>query len=60
MAIKNENFIVSKDIEWEAAAPGVQRQILAYNDDTMVVRVSFEAGRRWCQAQPSACPKLHD
>jgi len=44
MTRKNENFIVSKDIAWEAVAPGVQRQILAYNDDMMVVRVSFEAG----------------
>lgn len=38
------NFQYEKEIIWENAGDGVQRQIMAYNDDIMMVKVKFEKG----------------
>lgn len=37
-------FFLGSDIEWEATAEGVKRQILAVGTDLMLVRVDFQAG----------------
>lgn len=40
----SEVFIDSKDIEWEDLGGGLQRQMLGYNPDLMMVKVRFEKG----------------
>lgn len=35
-------FFKSEEVEWEQADIGITRQIIAYNDDLMLVSVSFE------------------
>ncbi len=37
-------FIHAKDIEWEAAGNGVERKILGYDDQVMMVYIRFEKG----------------
>jgi quercetin dioxygenase-like cupin family protein len=37
-------FQVSKEIPWEDAAPGIQRQVFGYDEKIMLVKVKFEAG----------------
>lgn len=38
------NFVFGDKTDWEVTGPGVKRQILAYDDQIMVVKVCFEAG----------------
>lgn len=40
----SEVFVKSKNVEWESAGDGVQRQILGFDDGIMLVRVVFEQG----------------
>lgn len=40
----NSFFQHDAQIDWEPTEPGVQRKIMAYGEDLMVVRVMFEAG----------------
>lgn len=44
MKSQSNNFQFEKEIEWQEAGKGVVRQIMAYNDDLMVVKVKFETG----------------
>ena len=37
-------FIEDGKLAWEEVAEGVQRKIMAFNDDLMVVKVKFETG----------------
>ena len=37
-------FQYEKDIEWQDAGPGIQRQIMGYDGQLMVVKVKFEKG----------------
>jgi len=41
---KNEPWVFFKDVEGEAAAPGVIRKVLAYCDELMAVANEFEEG----------------
>ncbi|EGK02909.1 MULTISPECIES: cupin domain-containing protein [Dysgonomonas] len=41
---KSKEFILQKDIITETVGDGVTRQILGYNDELMLVKVSFEKG----------------
>ena len=41
---KDEQWVFYKDIEGQAAGPGVVRKVLAYSDDTMCVENTFEGG----------------
>ena len=43
-SFKGEAFIVSEDFAWETVDEGVQRKILGYDDDVMMVCVRFEKG----------------
>lgn len=38
------NFQYEKEMEWQDLGGGVQRQIMGYNDDLMMVKVKFESG----------------
>lgn len=40
----NKSFIVSAETEWVTADEGVQRQVLGYDEELMLVRVRFEKG----------------
>ena len=40
----SELFQFGQDVPWERAGEGVQRQILAYDDKLMTVKVRFEQG----------------
>lgn len=40
----NESFFVSADTNWESIDKGVQRKILSYNNELMLVQVQFEKG----------------
>ncbi len=39
--MESKIFIPADNQKWEAAGPGLERMILGYNDDLMVVRVKF-------------------
>ncbi len=41
-SIKNAAFIHADDIEWQTVDPGVQRKIIGYDDEIMMVCVRFE------------------
>lgn len=41
---KGHAFIMSKEIEWETVAEGVERKILGFDDEVMMVCVSFVQG----------------
>lgn len=43
-ANKEKSFIDSGKLEWETVDNGVQRKILGYDDNLMMVRVKFEKG----------------
>jgi len=42
--MESANFQFEKYIEWENPDKGVTRQIMAYNDSLMMVKVKFETG----------------
>lgn len=44
MQKESKNFQFEKDIVWEHPDKGIIRQIMAYNDDMMLVKVKFETG----------------
>ncbi|NDV64289.1 cupin domain-containing protein [Bacteroides sp. 224] len=44
MQKESANFQFEKDIRWEYPSEGVSRQIMAYNDELMLVKVKFETG----------------
>ena len=41
---KGEAFLVSDEMEWEQLGGGVERKILGYDDQVMMVAVRFEKG----------------
>ncbi len=42
--MKSNNFLYEDKLIWENPSPGVQRQIMGYNEDIMTVKVKFEKG----------------
>lgn len=42
--MESDNFQYEREMKWENAGEGVVRQIMAYNDDLMMVKVKFETG----------------
>ncbi|WP_109299106.1 cupin domain-containing protein [Aquimarina sp. AU474] len=40
----SKEFIIGKEIEWQTVGEGVQRQIMGYDDQIMLVNVKFEEG----------------
>ena len=41
---KSEPFVFSEEIAWETTDKGVERKILSYNKDLMMVHVRFQKG----------------
>ncbi|RZK17248.1 MAG: cupin domain-containing protein [Hymenobacter sp.] len=37
-------FCPGADLSWEETGPGVRRTLVAYNDDLLLVKVTFETG----------------
>jgi quercetin dioxygenase-like cupin family protein len=44
MTFTNKPFSEDSSLSWENVSEGVQRKILAYNADLMMVKVAFKAG----------------
>ena len=44
MKTKSAAFVYAKDVKWENPAPGVRRQVMAYDGQIMLVKVCFEKG----------------
>ena len=44
MKKESNTFLFESEMKWEPAGAGVSRQIMAYNDDLMMVKVKFETG----------------
>ena len=44
MGQQSNVFVKATDVELEDVAQGLTRQVLGYNDDIMLVRVTFEKG----------------
>jgi len=44
MRTRSDVFQIEQDIEWTNPAPGIQRQIMAYDGQLMMVKVKFEKG----------------
>lgn len=42
--MESKTFLFEEDIAWENSGSGIKRQIMAYNDSLMMVKVAFEAG----------------
>ena len=52
MEKKSDTFQIAADIQWEFAGEGIVRQIMAYDEHLMMVKVRFSQGitdnpRRW-------------
>jgi quercetin dioxygenase-like cupin family protein len=45
MTQQSDNFIFAAETPWQDAGGGAERQILGYNDDIMMVKVSFKKGQ---------------
>jgi quercetin dioxygenase-like cupin family protein len=43
-ALREKAFIVSSEIEWQQLGGGVERKVLGYDDQVMMVAVRFEKG----------------
>ncbi len=41
---KGQIFAFNRELDWEPAGEGIQRKILTYDEQVMMVRVAFEAG----------------
>ncbi len=41
---RSDEFLFGKDIPWEEVGPGLKRQVLAFDDKIMLVKVKFDAG----------------
>ena len=58
--MESNNFQYESEMKWENAGAGVVRQIMAYNDDLMMVKVKFETGgTAWLQMPGSGCADRH-
>ena len=44
MKTRSETYQMEKQLEWQNPAPGIQRQIMAYDGQLMMVKVKFEKG----------------
>lgn len=44
MRTKSANFLLENELPWEPAGNGVQRQIMGYDGQLMMVKVKFETG----------------
>jgi len=44
MATKSKKFVFEKDVQWENPAPGINRQIMGYDGQLMLVKVNFDEG----------------
>ncbi len=44
MKTRSAIFQLEKDLEWQNPAPGIQRQIMAYDGQLMMVKVKFDKG----------------
>ena len=45
MTVQSGNFIFAAETAWQDAGGGAERQILGYNDNIMMVKVSFKKGQ---------------
>lgn len=44
MKLASREFLFGKDVPWEAAGPGIKRQVMGFNDQIMMVKVKFAEG----------------
>ena len=44
MKTSSETFQMERELKWENPAPGVNRQIMAYDGQLMMVKVKFDKG----------------
>ena len=44
MKTASERYQIGAEIAWEHPAPGIRRQIMAYDGQLMMVKVDFEKG----------------
>lgn len=44
MKTESKRFLFEKELVWENVGGGVNRQIMAYNEDLMMVKVRFDTG----------------
>lgn len=46
MKTSSKTFLIADELIWENAEPGVKRQIMGYDGQLMMVKVSFEKGSK--------------
>lgn len=44
MQKQSQKYLFGQELEWEAVAPGVKRQLMGYDDTILMARVVFEKG----------------
>ena len=44
MKTRSDVFQIEREMEWQRPAPGIERQIMAYDGQLMMVKVKFETG----------------
>lgn len=42
--MQSDNFIFENEVAWETTGEGVRRQVMAYDEQIMLVKVEFKAG----------------
>ncbi len=44
MKTRSETYQLESELQWENPAPGIQRQIMGYDGQLMIVKVKFDKG----------------
>ena len=44
MKYSSSQYIMANGLEWEQVAPGMERKVMGYNDEIMMVKVKFDKG----------------
>ncbi len=44
MKTRSETYQLESELQWETPGPGIQRQIMGYDGQLMIVKVKFEKG----------------
>ncbi|MCE5205262.1 MAG: cupin domain-containing protein [Porphyromonadaceae bacterium] len=44
MSVRSNSFLFQDNTEWKPAGPGMQRQVMGYDEQIMLVKVKFQEG----------------
>ncbi len=44
MSVRSSSVLMQDKVEWQVTGPGIQRQIMGYDEQMMLVKVKFQKG----------------